>query len=349
MQRIYLSLTFLLLSVGLFAQTSLTWKNNALLPGDSFGAREFKYVDPGPAGPNQIWDFSKIQFTGKIPSVSVQDAPPQKIADMGDYRLVFNDKGYEYYCNSDENGTEEKGYSNKDTKISLSYSDPLVEMRFPLFYGHQYTDTYKGAGFYSSKSKIDVSGDFTVNADAFGTLILPDIVIKNVLRVTTIKKGLQTNMCGSTQISSTKYSWYAPGYRYPVLTICLVENRYRNPQPVLTLTAYENLQQPYYPGSFTGAGDKESIENGDFSVIIFPNPFSERLTYNYFLRKQLPVTIELYDMSGKYDVRILKTQIQGEGLHTGELNGFSYGLVPGVYYIRFTFDKQVVISKVVKI
>ena len=54
-------------------------------------------------------------------------------------------------------------------------------------------------------------------------------------------------------------------------------------------------------------------------------------------------------MSGKYNARLLKNQIQGEGLHSGELDAVTQNLAPGVYYIRFTFGKQVVVEKVVKI
>jgi len=54
-------------------------------------------------------------------------------------------------------------------------------------------------------------------------------------------------------------------------------------------------------------------------------------------------------MSGKISMRLVKNQVQAEGLHTGEIDGVQLGLAPGVYYIRFTFDKQVVVNKIVKI
>ena len=350
MKNIILTSILSIMSLGLFAQTSLTYKNNALIPGDSYGSREIKYVDPGTSGPNQIWDFSKIQYSGKSPVISVQSAPSQKFAGSSEYNLVFNDCGFEYLYNSDENGIEEKGYVNKESKVTLVYSEPVVKMKYPFFYGQQFSNPYKGVSWYNEKSKTDLSGDFTVVADAFGTLILPDLVIKNVLRLKTIKKGVQINMCGSTQTNTVRYFWYAPGYRYPVLSISTIENRYRGQEPVVTTSAFENLQQPHSSGSIAGTNDSQNqVENGDVSVIIFPNPFNEKLTYNYFLRKQLPVSIEFYDMSGKYDIRILKNQLQSDGLHSGELNGMKLGLIPGVYYIRFTFDKQVVISKIVKI
>jgi hypothetical protein len=350
MKNIILTAFLYIASVSLMAQNSLTYRNNALLPGDSFVSREIQFTEPGPSGPNQIWDFSKIRYTGKVPVVSVESSPSQKLAGIGETNVAFNDNGYEYILTSNENGIEERGYINKESKLSLVYTDPVIKMKYPFFYGGQFTDKYAGNAWYNEKSHVELSGDFTVEADAFGTLILPDLVLKNVLRLKTVKKGVQITTCGTSQINSVRYFWYAPGYRYPVLNMSINENRYYGRDTVVTRSAYENLQQPRTANTLAGTAEvQDQVENGDVSVIIFPNPFSEKLTYNYFLRKQLPVSIELYDMSGKYKIRLAKNQVEPEGLHSGELDGLTLGLKPGVYYIRFTFDKQVVVSKVVKI
>jgi hypothetical protein len=349
MKNILSASVFLFMSVGLFAQTSLTYKNNALLPGDLSTYREIHYIDPGNAGPNQIWDYSKIQYIGKNSVSNIQTASVQKTAGAGDYNVILNESGYDYFLSSSANRLEEWGYTNSEKKISLVYSDPVVKMKYPFFYGDQYSDPFTCVAYYDGKTRIDFSGNYTTTADAYGTLILPDMVIKNALRVKTVKKGLQINQCGSTEINIVKYSWYAQGYRYPVLNVSIVENRYRGGAPDITRTAYTNTQQPAENGIVAGNGQGKQIDNSDVTVILFPNPFEEKLTYNYFLRKQLPVTAELYDMSGKVRIRILKNQIQSEGLYTGEIDALTNGLAPGVYYLRFTFDTQVVINKIIRI
>ena len=350
MKNILFTSVILFMTISLFAQTSLTHKNNALVSGDSSVYREIQFVDPGNAGPNQIWDFSKIQYTGKNPVSVMQTASSQKIAGVEEYNLLLTESGYDYFMNTTENKLEERGYVNKEKKVTLTYSDPVVKMEYPFFYGDQYSDPFTGVAFFNETSRIDFSGVNTVVADAYGTLILPDLVIKNAMRVKSIKKGLQISMCGSTEINIVKYIWYAPGYRYPVLNISIVENRYGGGAPEIIKTAFTNTRQLNDGNTVAGTNDPgKQIEKSDILVILFPNPFNEKLTYNYFLRKQLPVSIELYNMSGKFTLRLIKNQIQSEGLHTGELDGLTHGLTPGVYYIRFTFDKQVVISKVVKI
>ena len=349
MKNILLACILLFVSIGLFAQTSLTYKNNALLPGDASNYREVQFVDPGNAGPNQVWDFSKIQYKGKDAASTIQPASMQKVSGAGDYNLLLNENGYDYFMNSTEARLEERGYTSQEKKMTLTYSVPVVKMKYPFFYGDQFTAPFTGVAFFSETNRIDFGGDMTVSADAYGTLVLPEMTVPNTLRVKSVKKGLQISMCGSTEINIVKYSWFAAGYRYPLMSINIIENRYRGGNPDITKTAYTNTQQ-HLEGSTAGAATTgKQAELSDVSVMLFPNPFSENLSYNYFLRKQLPVSIELYDMSGKYSLHILKNQVQTEGLHTGDLDAVANGLAPGVYYIRFTFDKQVVVNKIVKI
>ena len=350
MKNILPAFIVLFMASGLFAQNSLTYRNNSLIPGDSSACREIRFVEPGIAGPNQIWDFSKIEFTGKSPVSLMQPASSLKITGVEEYNVLLKDNGYDYFMNSSESKLEERGYVSKEKKMTLSYSDPVIKMKYPFFYGDQFTDPFTGVAFFSETSRIDFSGNNTVSADAYGTLILPDMVLKNVLRVKSEKKGLQISMCGSTEISIVKYYWYAPGFRYPVAGVSTVETRYRGGEPEITKSAFVNTWQQHDGNSVATSNDPgKLIEKSDVSVIVFPNPFTEKLSYNYFLRKQVPVSIELYDMSGKSSLKIMKNQVQTVGLHTGELDGVTAGLAPGVYYIRFTFDKQVVVSKVVKI
>lgn len=63
----------------------------------------------------------------------------------------------------------------------------------------------------------------------------------------------------------------------------------------------------------------------------------------------MPVSVELYDMAGKQIGWLTKNQSQDIGLHTGELYVAIYHLTPGVYFMRFAFDRQVIIRKIVKL
>ena len=48
-------------AVATFAQTRITYENNALRLGDSRSLKKIEYQDPGQGGANQIWDFSNAK------------------------------------------------------------------------------------------------------------------------------------------------------------------------------------------------------------------------------------------------------------------------------------------------
>ena len=342
----------LLLPVGLSAQTSLTFLNNSLRINDSNTYQEIQFPDPGTSGPNQEWDFSHIQFTDKSQCSSIQFPTMQKVTGIANFNLVLADNGYQYFMNSLESGLEEAGYVNNDLKLSLVYIDPVLKMKYPFAYGNQYTDHFEGVALYDGTSKIDIAGDFIVSADAYGTLILPDRVIKDVLRVKSVKQGQQNNVCGTTDFSIVRYSWYAAGYRYPLLNLNTVETRSNGVPAVITKTANYNIQQPYEKKGVLGAVAQSSpaaLPGSEVEVVISPNPFKDRLTYSYFLPESMDVSIDLYEMSGKTIGWIFKKQSQASGLHNVELFASKFGLVPGVYFMRFAFDKQIVIKRIVKL
>ena len=356
MKTILIASVLIILSIGLRAQTTLTYANNALTIGDSYNFQEIQFPDPGSAGPNQIWDFSKIQFTGKSPVGTMQSPAIPKMDGIADYNLSLLENGYDYFLNSSETRLEELGYVNNDLKITLKYSDPVIKMQYPFSYGGQFTDHFIGIANASEINKIDFFGDNTVSADGFGTLILPDRIIENSLRVKSVKTGLQVNMCGTADVNIVKYNWYAAGYRYPVLSLTITENRPSIGAVQIIKTAFTNTQQPNK--NITISGNKTvasttvpSSQNlkPEVSVSISPNPFTDKLNYSYFLNEPLKVSIELYSMGGKNISWLVKDQVQPVGMQTGELVAAMYNLTSGVYFIRFTFDKQVVIQKVVKI
>jgi hypothetical protein len=349
MRKLFLFAVLLTFAAGSSAQNSLTFSKNSLLRGDSSYSREIEYVEPGNSGPNQIWDFSRIQFTGKDIVSRMPAAPSQELEGVGNFNILLNESGYEYYYFFTGDGFEENGYTNQEKKMTMIYSDPIRKMNYPFSFGDQFTDKYAGTALLSKISRIDVTGDYTVHADAYGTLILPDRVIRNVLRVKIINKGLQINKCGSTVVNAVRYSWYADGCRYPVMNISVMESQRGGESLCTTRTASVRLYTQGGNHAVAGSGDVDNqADDQDVSVILFPNPFNEKLTYNYFLRKPMSVTIDLYDMSGKFSVRLLKNQPQDEGLHTGDVSSVTYGMPPGVYYLRFTFDRKVIVSRVIK-
>jgi hypothetical protein len=339
-----LLLSFLFISVT-FAQHILTYRNNALLPGDTIITEETDLVSPGGAGPAVVWDFSNMQFTGEknttIVSASAKSGYFRE--GMPDFNTILNDKGYEYFYKIGENKSEVVGLTN--TELSISLSDPILKMSYPMFYGKSISDEFNGSGVNRNKSGIAISGNYSIEADAYGTLILRDRIIKDVLRTKIVETKIQINPCNIYEIKTTVYSWYAPSARYPLLGFTTREVKTNGQDPVITNSAVLNPEMCKTGILLAGSGQENT---GTASLILFPNPFIEKLYYNYFLRIQVPVTIELVDMNGKTVVMLADKKFQDEGFHTGELDAVKYDLKMGVYYFRFTLGDKVIVSKVVK-
>ncbi len=350
------ALTFILffIPVGIMAQTSLTYSNNALRTEDKNEYREIRFVDPGGSGPGQVWNYPDLQFTGNDPVSTINSPSLPKMSGVRDYNLLLSDNGYDYFMNLTTVGLEEKGYWNAGLKLSLIYADPVLKMKYPFSFGDQFTDHFDGTAWYGQASAIQFSGDCAVSADAHGKLILMDQVIDGVLRVKSVKKGLQINTCGTTDVNIVKYSWYASGYRYPVMNVNIVETSSNGGKPVITQTAYVNTSQEVAKrGSIAVIGSApaptKTPAETNIKVLVSPNPFVDNLTYSYVLPESMVVSIDIYDLAGKYNGWLVINQKQVAGLQNGELSAATYGLTPGVYFIRFTFENQVEIFKVIKL
>ena len=346
MKKYILLAAAMILVSAAFSQYVLSYRNNALIKGDVILSKEVQYVDPGSAGLNQIWDFSKITFNGTDNSNRILSTPTAKLEGVSDYNILLSEGGgREYYMNMTSTDLTEKGYTAKD--LTMVYSDPVLKMIYPFTYGESFTDKYVGSALFQGLTKIDLSGDNTVTADAFGTLILPNLTLTNTLRVKTDKMGVEVYPCSSIVVRILKYSWYAPGYRYPVLVITTIESKATGQEPVITKSATINVQQPV--NTETVGGVPEPQPANDIAVSVYPNPFNEKFNFNYFLRKQMPAKIAMYDLTGKLTKLILQSDMQAEGIHTGEIDAEELNLTPGMYYLRFTFENNVVVKKVVKL
>ncbi len=351
MKIAYTLLLMIFLAIPGFSQMVITHSANNPVAGDSTTCRQIVISSPGASGSGQVWDFSTISTSGKIHPLKVNSSPSENLDGLSENNLSLTDNGYEYILLSEGNGYQEVGYINPEKHLTLTYSDPIERMRFPMAFGDSYSDSFTGTAFYNGRSRIDLTGTYRVAADGWGTLILPNHIMHNVIRVKSVRSSLQTNVCGTLSSTTIRYNWYAPGYRYPVLSYTETEQGTSTDKPVLTTTAYLCVDQPYNPQSTAvlPAGQVTQTADQSVTVMVYPNPFKDKTTFHYFLRKPLVVSIELFDMTGKKVERMVDKQNQSEGLHEGVIDAVELSLNPGIYYVRFTFDQQVVVQKIVRI
>jgi hypothetical protein len=347
MKRISLLISALFFTIISFSQVSLTKVNNTAIAGDSNTYMKIPYFAPGDAGPDQVWDFSGINLSGEK-LVSKFLAPPvEKDLKSGDYNYIFKEKGNSYYYKLNENSLTEIGGITPD--YTISYSDPITRMIYPFAYGDHFTDDFIGEASVKNIKRVDFSGVYSVKADAFGTLIMPDHAYTDALRVRTEADGLEINQCNSVEVKIIHYLWYVPGHRYPVLNISTTDRRVSGKE--YQTTNFALVFSGTSGTSSNGKGQTQDVAPVDDSpvVVVYPNPFGDNLNYLYFLRKSVPASVTLTDVTGRTSGILLKHQQQGEGLHSASINSEDLNLTPGIYYLTFIFDKQVIVKKVIKL
>ena len=347
MKRINILSFFFIISICSFSQISLTFKNNALKPGDTSTYIKIPFVDPGGSGPEQVWDFSKIEIKGEKVVTAVSVNPAEKANNSGDFNIILNERGSDYFFKQDETSFTEVRGITKD--YTLNFKDPMLKMIYPFSFGSKFTDDFSGLAVSPSSPSIEFSGVYSVTADAYGTIVFPNSTYENVLRVKTESKGLEVNQCNSIETKTVRYLWYAPNHRYPVMNEVVTENRISGKEAEVTKSAM--LWSVKTIDTLSNKGQVQDIvANDDFTVVfINPNPFTDRLNYHYMLRKPVSVSITMTDITGRSFAVLMKGQMQGEGLHSGIINASEFNMNPGMYYLRFVLDKQVVVKKVIKL
>jgi hypothetical protein len=81
-----------------------------------------------------------------------------------------------------------------------------------------------------------------------------------------------------------------------------------------------------------------------------PNPFNPSTTIGYYLPVDSPVTLEVYDSSGRLVARLLNGAKQAKGTHSAEWSGLDAqgrSVSSGLYFYRLTSGKETISKKMV--
>ena len=85
----------------------------------------------------------------------------------------------------------------------------------------------------------------------------------------------------------------------------------------------------------------------NYSVTLFPNPYTEYINICYTLNSTSDVYIEIYDIHGR-PVEVIVAEKQGTGDYSHTFSAENNGLQPGTYIIRLRFDNTVYIRKIIE-
>jgi hypothetical protein len=312
---------YTLFSVTAFAQGPIISSDLNPSPGLTYTDNQTTYMAPGSAGANQTWDFSSLTSSGTMTS-NVSAA-----TNNGANMLLDNGSSQSYYSFT---STEQELKEVIASGTTITYSNGEKTLQFPLSYNATYSDTFK-ANFLSNGTYPAVrSGSNTFTVDGYGTLILPNQTVNDVIRIRFQQDYSDTIDIGYPYIlnyTSDIYIWYKAGFKSPVLSI------------VNFVGAGTTSDYGFYTNANNVSIDEvKNIED----VKIYGNPFTDLLTFSVEATKPLEIVYQITDMSGQ----VVYSSINAT-LHNGS-NKFTIptnNLKSGAYALKIMNGNQA-ISKI---
>lgn len=208
---------FLILSITVapaFAETASTihWPHH----GDKVTKTHYEYVDV--PSDTTVWDFSHAIETG--------DRHDMRWINLGDTLLVKIEQGVQSVYQLHDDTLFWNGYEN--ALLCVRDSIAPIDALNAFLNGCGISSPLCFHGSYSGNHAIDMIGNYSVELSEYGTLILPNDTVENVLCITATKNCLERvsehkkenpiNEDADTLLREIEVvkRWYSPLYRYPL-------------------------------------------------------------------------------------------------------------------------------------
>jgi len=366
-----------------FGQLNL--QHNHFRAGDVLFKQQVEYIDPGAAGADRLWNFSKLKTINDEYTLEYAIPPLEgdSVYIMGEKRynegdvkenelIVGTEHNTMYYYYLKEDTLLQIGHENPS--VILAYTSPMAILRFPLNYAQTVSSQYKSKGLYSGTVDIQTEGTVTVTADAYGKMILPSKdTLDLVLRVKTLQtifdspnENSYSTETGNAGKQLEIYRWYSKGYRYPVFET--IRNINLADNSVIFSTAFFFPPQDHFyldtdPENLALLDqlwnmDKDNIEHPDaehtevmslkdiMTCKIYPNPVISILNLDYELKRDAMVSFQLLSVNGS-PVKVISPKKKIKGVYHETLD-CSF-LQRRDYILRITandlFENEVIVKK----
>lgn len=375
--KISTCILFLTLTSAFCVNAQLNLKHNGIRLGDKIIKQQVEYKEPGEAGINKLWDFSRLKTINDAYELTYSSPPIQgdSLYMMGNNHfdvkktgtnelIVGTEHNTIYYYRLKNDSLLLLGHENP--AVRLQYTQPIVDMIYPTNYGQNVTVNYESAGLYSGTVNIHTKGSVQVRADAFGKMILPTRdTLQTVLRIKTTKLILDTleEQPDSTSINKgtlqETYKWFTKGYRYPIFETVRNINLVDRSEIFSTAFFFPPQDHYYLDNDPENLAILDSIwnvahnisetvnldNNANLFYNYYPNPVESQLTIEYSLESPSTVNLEIYSMEG----RLVKNKIiekQDKGIYFEYLNCSS--LSKGTYILRIKANNKSTSDKIIK-
>lgn len=292
MKKMLFSCLTMILTLSVVAQPTF---DNSLMGtiGDSYTFTNFDATDfdPGDDGAGVVWDFSDITITGPVTVFNnVNPAITPYAASFGLATLATtpDNSSFLYYQIT---GAQYNSLGIGSTLSTISYSNPETIFTFPLTYNTTNDDTF-AASFVSTGVSYNRSGNVHVEADGYGTLILPAGTFTNVLRVK-VEEDITDETIGlpvpiTLEYQNDFYYWFMEGLTGPLFYYAYFE---ATAFTGTTITELGSLN----PEAVVAIQNVTLPEN---LIHVFPNPATESLYIQNMNNIEFE-NIALYNMMGQ--------------------------------------------------
>jgi hypothetical protein len=305
----------------LFAQPALVYQMHSLQAGVDNPMIYSVWVDPGQGGADVLWDFRQLQelqpFTGFLKNASVSTYG----ATFSSANTELTEFDSRFYFKVTSTQTLELGYSSDDGKTQIRYTSPVIKMKFPFCYGDMFTGSFSGNSFSNGVSSGNLSGDYSVEADGYGSLILPgNRYFENTLRIKSQKS--YSNNLGSIvqQVNIVTYRWYDLSHRYPLLVLTEYSVSTGGTLNVYHQAAYNNKAALEVPVMQTQG------------IALYPNPTRGELILTLDAVVSGNLKCYIYDVTGTL-VRSFPLDVVQTGSMEANLSDKLSGLKPAGYIL----------------
>ncbi len=339
MKKITFSLVSLFICLAFNAQTVLTYDNHALMPGDQ---HDFVLANPaevveGSAGANMIWDYSSLVKNGQnLTSYMLSPLETEKGKKIKS-NTVLQEYNNQFYFKINNNIIEQYGTVSCNTVTK--YHKPFVKMKYPFGYGDQFSGTFSGIQEFED-NQAEVNGTYNVEADGFGTLILPGAEIHNVLRVKTERTTINSN----SENKVITYRWYSYNVRYPLLVI--IKHVTPSKSYISTVAFYQNANKVK---SAPLADNNLTTMEEDATFTVYPNPYKDEVNVKYNLLVKSKVSIEIYDALGRKIKDLMEPQMQEQGDYNFKFSTTENDFSSGTYYLKINTNENSKIKKIIEL
>ncbi len=320
MKRIYI-LVNVLISTAAFAQPTLEQSNVGEVIGDNYVTSITDWdgvISSG--GSNQTWDYSNIVATSTSPldHINPNTCPSAGSFVNANVSAFYNNQSYVHL---NVTATDNDVVGQYASGVAIPYSDPEKVLKYPFTMGDSFVDSFGGTFFNGATFVRD--GNVTVTADGYGTLILPNSTITNVLRVKVSED--YGDAVGGVEVYHYNidiYKFYKPGINTPVLTLTHIE--------------YGTVVINH--GAFIDDPSLTIEENNTQELSVYPNPFSTNFTVETTTDNG---KIEVFDILGNL---VYYTEVVEQNNVVIDLDNNE----SGIYIVRVTSSTGVNDMKLVK-